>query len=63
MFQQITIDIDLSETMEQDMPKSGAGEMTAMDKHGAVIDRVLVDPIREAVANLEALGYFARIDE
>ena len=63
MFQQITIDIDLSETMEQDMPKSGTGEMAAIDKHSDVIDRVLVDPIRKAVADLEALGYFARIDE
>ena len=64
MFQQITITIDLSEPMKQDMPKSGAGEMTAMDKHSAIIDRVLVDPLKEELAaDLRQLGYFVAIDD
>ena len=63
MFQQITISISLSDSMEQDMPKSGAGEITAIDKHSEVIYRTLVDPLKEAATDLIGLGYFVHIDE
>ena len=64
MFQQITITIDLSEPMKQDMPKSGAGEMMAIDKHEAIIDRALFDPLNEDLAaDLRQLGYFVAIND
>lgn len=63
MFQQITISISLSESMQQAMPESGTEEMTAIDKHSATINRALVDPLKEAAVDLVALGYSVHIDE
>lgn len=62
MFQRITITIDLSHQMDADMPTSGTGEMEAIDKHSAVIDRMVTEPLRGLVDELRSLGYIVDVD-
>ncbi len=62
MFQQITINIYLSESMEQDMPKTGDEEIAAIEKHSAVIDRILMTDLNISADDLQQLGYTVTID-
>ena len=63
VFQKITFSITLSDKMERNLPTSGPGEMTAIDKHSAIIDHAIEGYLEGAKSNLESLGYTVEIDQ
>lgn len=62
MFQQITISISLNMDMEKDLPKSGPGEIEAMDKFAAQIGRATSPWLDGLYQDLADLGYVVHIE-
>ena len=62
-FVTMQITVSLSDTAEAALPKSGPGEMHAIDIHAASIDRIVDSRLHEIAEDLRTAGYVAEVDE